>query len=207
MAWERYYLTLRRLPRRLKKPVPFVVEDLRRYKINSVLDLGCGAGRPSVHLAKNSFDVVGVDISKSALGLANTWARKEKLKNIALVRGTMTNLPFCNDHFDAVVSVSVVHHAVKKDILKTITEVHRVLRKNGIFLANLASVKDPRYGVGEKVENNTFKTLEGFEEKRFEELHHYFSKREVSTLLSRFSRAEIKLLEEKPNYWKVTAMK
>lgn len=179
----------------------------RRYKIKSVLDLGCGAGRHSVYLANNGFDVVGVDVSGSALRMANKWVRKERLTNVAFMRGTMTNIPFGNSHFHAVISISVIHHAVKKEVVKTIAEVYRILKKNGLFLANLASVKDPRYGTGEKVENNTFRILEAFEEKRFEELHHFFTKREASKLLARFTKAKIELLKDKPHYWKITAVK
>ncbi|MDH5460280.1 MAG: methyltransferase domain-containing protein, partial [Candidatus Bathyarchaeota archaeon] len=68
--WERYYSTLRRLPRRLRQLAPFVVEALPTFKrcnVKSVLDLGCGAGRHCVYLAKNGFDAIGVEISESAL--------------------------------------------------------------------------------------------------------------------------------------------
>jgi len=210
MTWERYYSTLKRLPRRMKKPAAFVVEELstfRRLETRSVLDLGCGTGRHTAYLAKKGFDVVGVDVSKSALKMANEWVREEKMTDVAFVRGTMTNVPLRNSGFSLVISVSVIHHAVKKDIVKTIAEVHRVLRKKGLFLANIASVKDPRYSEGEKVEHNTFRILEAFEEKRFEELHHFFTKKEAFQMLSSFAEAEVEILKEKPNYWKITAIK
>ncbi|MDH5754631.1 MAG: class I SAM-dependent methyltransferase [Candidatus Bathyarchaeota archaeon] len=208
--WERYYSTLRRLPRRLRQLAPFVVEALPTFKrcnVKNVLDLGCGAGRHCVYLAKNNFDVVGVDISMTALKMANEWRKKEKLKNITLIRATMTNLPFSDSCFDAVISVSVIHHAIKKDIVKTINEIYRALKRNGVFLTNLVSVKDPRYGTGQKVENNTFRILEAFEEKRFEELHHFFTKREISKLLAPFAKAKVELLKDRPNYWKIMATK
>jgi len=183
------------------------VPTFRHRKIKSMLDLGCGTGRHCVYLAAKGFDVIGVDVSKSALKIAKRWVRKEGLKNIAFMRGTMTHIPLSNGHLDAVISVSVVHHAVKRDIEKTIAEVNRILKKKGVFLANLASVKDPRYGEGKKVENNTFMILEAFEEKRFDELHHFFSEREVSEAFASFATAEIELLEDKPHYWKITAIK
>jgi len=210
MAWEKYYSTLRRLPRRLQKPVPFVTEvlpTLRRHKIKNVLDLGCGTGRHCIYLAKNGFNIIGVDVSESALKMANAWVRKERLTNATFMQGTMTNIPVKNRHFDAVISVSVIHHALEKDIVKTIGEVYRVLKKNGIFFTNLASVKDPRYGLGQKVENGTFRILEAFEEKRFEELHHFFKKQEASKLLVCFAQAKVERLKNKPNYWKITALK
>jgi len=210
VTWESYYSALKVLPSRLKKPVPFVVEavpTIRHRKIKSVLDLGCGTGRHCVYLAKKGFHVIGVDVSKSALKMAKQWARKERLKNLVFICGTMTQIPLIDNYFDAVISISVVHHAVKKDIEKTIAEIHRTLKKNGFFLANLASVKDPRYGAGKKVENNTFRVPEAFEEKKFEELHHYFTKQEVFETLACFAEVELELLKDKPHYWKITAVK
>lgn len=179
----------------------------KRYQIKSVLDLGCGVGRNGIFLAKTGFDVVCIDISESALGIANAWVHKEGLTNVKLARGTMTNLPFDNICFDAVISISVIHHAVKKDVEQIIAEVYRTLKKNGVFFVNVASVEDPRYGEGEEVEENTFRILEAFEEKRFEELHHFFTKQETSEMFACFNKLEVELLSEKPNYWKITAIK
>jgi len=209
-SWEKYYATLRELPKRYRKFASFVVEALPTFKnqgIEFVLDLGCGAGRHSVYLARNGFDVVGVDVSKSALRIAKEWAREENLGKVRLVQAAMTHVPFKDNQFDAVISVSVVHHAVSRDIEETVDEIHRILKRNGTFLANLASVKDPRYGKGEMVEANTFKMLEAFEERQFAELHHFFTRQKVSELLARFSKTEIKHLRTKPHYWKVTAVK
>jgi len=194
----------------MRQLAPFIVEALptfKRYKIKRVLDLGCGAGRHCAYLAKNGFDVVGVDVSTSALKLAKKWALEENLKDVTFTQATMTNIPFSDCQFDAVISISVIHHAVKRDIIKTIEEIYRILTKKGLFLANLTSVKDPRYGEGEKVEAGTFRTLEAFEEKRFEELHHYFTKQEVSELLACFTTAKVESLKERPYYWKITAIK
>jgi 2-polyprenyl-3-methyl-5-hydroxy-6-metoxy-1,4-benzoquinol methylase len=87
-AWEKYYSSLHKLPRRLKTPVPLLVDELptfRRHKVKSVLDLGCGAGRNCLFLAKKGFNLMSFDISESALRKTNAWVRKEKLKNVASV--------------------------------------------------------------------------------------------------------------------------
>jgi ubiquinone/menaquinone biosynthesis C-methylase UbiE len=198
------------MPRRMKTPVPFVMNEVPRFKRNKIkhiLDLGCGMGRPCVHLAEKGFEVVGIDISESALRMANTWAHREKLANVALICGAMAHLPFRDDCFDAVVSISAIIHAVKKNIEKTVAEIHRTLRKNGLLLTNLTSTKDPRYGKGEKIEGNTFKILEAFEDKRFEETHHFFTKKEAQEMFSRFTDSKVTLIKEEPYYWKVLAIK
>jgi len=210
MTWEQYYSSLKQLPKRLRKPVPFLAETLpifKQFNVKRVLDLGCGAGRNSIYLAKKGFDVIGVDVSKSALRFANNWAEEERLSNATFTLGTMVNIPFDDYLFDAVVSVSVIHHGVKEYIMRTIAEINRILRRKGVFIANIASVRDPRYGDGEKVEENTFQILEAFEQYQFEELHHFFTREEAFEILACFSNATVELLKEKPNYWKVTAVK
>lgn len=208
MAWEKYYLGLKKLPVRLKKPVPFVVESLplfRRYNVKSVLDLGCGAGRHCILLAKEGFNVVGIDFSRASLKMAREWVKKEKLENVNFVCGAMTHLPFTDSVFDALISVSVIHHAIKSQIINAIREIQRVLERKGLFLANLASVEDHRYGKGEKVEEGTFKIKEEFEEHEFEELHHFFTKEEAYRLLEGFTKINIGSIKKHHRYWKVLA--
>jgi len=210
MVWEEYYSSLKELPDRLKRPVPFVVESLSlfdNYNVRSVLDLGCGAGRHCVFLAKEGFNVVGIDFSKSSLKIAGEWVRREKLENVDFVRGTMTHLPFTTNFFDAVISVSVLHHAVKRKIVNVVREIHRVLRREGLLIANLASVEDHRFGKGERVEEGTFKIKEEFKEREFEEIHHFFTREEASQLLADFINVKIETINQHHKYWKVTAFK
>ena len=198
------------MPRRMKKNAQFIVDavpDLKNEKVKKVLDLGCGAGRHSVLLAKSGFEVIGIDISKSALKIATRWTKRERLKNVAFVRATMTNIPLRDSCLDAVISISVMHHGFKKDVETTVKEIHRILGENGKLLANLASVRDSRYGTGNRVERNTYWILENYEKDRFKELHHFFTKQEVSKLLQSFDRMQLEVAKEKPNYWEILATK
>ncbi|MGD0160648.1 MAG: class I SAM-dependent methyltransferase [Candidatus Bathyarchaeia archaeon] len=208
--WENYYSTLRRMPRRMMKTAQFIVDavpDLKKQNVKAVLDLGCGAGRHCVLLANSGFEVIGIDISKSALRIATGWTKRERLKNVAFVRATMTNIPLRDCCLDAVISISVIHHGFKKDVETTMKEVHRTLQENGKLLVNLASVKDSRYGKGKRLEKNTYWILESYEKDRFEELHHFLTKQEVSKLLQGFTRIQLGVAKEKPNYWEIMAVK
>jgi len=212
--WEEYYFVLHQLPDWLKKPVSFIVESLSLFKESGArifLDLGCGVGRNAIYLGKEGFDVIGVDISRSALKKAKAWSKIECVPNVMVLRASMTNLPFVRQAFHAVISVSVIHHALKKDIKKTIEEISRVLIDNGHFLANLLSDKDYRYGIGEKLENGTFRILENLEGAQFEEVHHFFSEKEILTLLAGFEKIRVEPIQsefEKPHkYWKAIAIK
>lgn len=208
--WEDYYKTIRRLPKRFKKIAQFVVDAItifKDYNVRRVLDLGCGIGRHAIYLANKGFYVIGIDLSKSALKIARKWKQEEGLANIALLQASMTCLPLRDCGFDGIISVSVIHHATSEDIKTTIDEIHRTLKKDGLIIANLTSVKDSRFGTGRKVEDNTFLIFEGFEQNQFEELHHFFTKKEVLKLFTHFTEIDVKFFKERPNYLKVMAKK
>jgi len=212
--WEEHYSIMRQLPDWLKRPVPFIVDSLslfKEYGSQVFLDLGCGAGRNSIYLGKEGFCVVGIDISQSALKKTKVWSKTEGIPNLKVLRGSMTSLPFVKHAFDVVISVSVVHHGLRKDIEKALNEIHTVLRDNGLFLANLLSTEDHRYGSGEKLENGTFRIIEDFEQKKFEEAHHFFSKEEILTLLADFEKVNVEPIQSRTKqpheYWKVIAVK
>lgn len=208
--WENYYSTLKRLPKRLKELAPYIVEavpDFKRSKTRTILDLGCGAGRHAIYLASQGFSVIALDISRNALKIVKKWARKEKLAKVALVRASMTRLPFRDISLDAVISVSTIHHGLKSDMTKTINETYRILKEKGLFLANLASDKDPRYGEGKQVEDGTFRILEDFEGTKFEETHHFSTEEETLGMLLGFAEKELRLEKSGFRYLEIKALK
>ena len=212
--WEEFYAALSQLPDWLKKPVPFIVESshlFNRLRAQRFLDLGCGVGRNLIYLGERGFDVIGVDISRSALKKTKAWGKIEGLPNVAVLRASMTNLPFVTKSFHAVISVSVIHHALKRDIKRAVEEAHMVLKDEGLFLANLLSATDFRYESGEKLEEGTFLVLEKIGGKQFKEIHHFFSKEEIHTLLACFKKVDVEPIqsgvEELHKYWKVIASK
>jgi ubiquinone/menaquinone biosynthesis C-methylase UbiE len=212
--WEEYYSVLDAPPDWLKKPVPFIVDSVslfRKHGARVFLDLGCGIGRNAIYLGKEGFDVVGADISRSALKKAKGWSESEGTRSVSVLCCSMTALPFTEQTFHAVISVSVVHHACKNDIKKAVEEIHAVLRNNGLFVANLLSTEDYRYASGDKLESGTYRVLEDFEGKQFEEVHHFFSRKEIQSLLKSFKKIALGVIRsglvQPHDYWKVVAIK
>lgn len=58
----------------------FLVNELRLQPGMKVLDIGCGAGRHSVGLAKRGFEVTGIDLSQGMLNEARELAKREGVK-------------------------------------------------------------------------------------------------------------------------------
>jgi SAM-dependent methyltransferase len=167
-------------------PLPEVVEfsgQLKRAGARRVLDLGAGAGRHTLLLAKAGFEVVSLDVSETALGVLRRRVDEEGLRNVVAVRHEMGRLPFLDGYFDAVVSTNVIHHGLATEVGQVADEALRVTRAGGDGLFVVLSDRDFRYGSGKRLEARTYLFTEG-EEKGI--VHHFFSKRELRSLLGAF---------------------
>lgn len=102
------------------------------------LDLGCGLGRHSILFGKNGFKVSCLDISEESINRTKTWAEEEKLTFDYKV-GDMINLPYSDNSFDAIICMNVISHTDTEGIKKAISEIERVLKRNGECYLTLAS--------------------------------------------------------------------
>ncbi|MBS1993067.1 MAG: class I SAM-dependent methyltransferase [Cyanobacteria bacterium SZAS LIN-3] len=113
--------------------IPRIPEVLQTKNVKRVLDLGCGSGWLSVYLARQGFEVVGIDVSAQAISLAETWALQEDLK-IAFSVGDIADLPYEAGSFDAIVANSIFEHFPLESARAMANRVHEILTDDGIFI-------------------------------------------------------------------------
>lgn len=97
-----------------------------------VLDVCCGSGAsaiPAVEIVGRGGSVVGVDLAENLLDLARAKAKQRGLENIDFRSGDLTNLPFSDNSFDAVVCVFGIFFV--PDMEAALRELKRVLRTGG----------------------------------------------------------------------------
>ena len=95
-----------------------------------VLDLGCGAGHVSFHVAPLVKEVVAYDLSQQMLDVVAAAAVERGLNNIVTERGAAERLPFADASFDFVFSRYSAHHW--SDLGLALREVRRVLKPGGV---------------------------------------------------------------------------
>ncbi|OGH25874.1 MAG: hypothetical protein A3E68_02005 [Candidatus Levybacteria bacterium RIFCSPHIGHO2_12_FULL_39_39] len=98
-----------------------------------ILDLGCGFGEFAVVFFDKKVDV-GIDIDPRELAVA---ARENKYKKLVL--GDARNLPFKDNSFATIISVSTLEHIGSID--KVFKEAFRVLKPEGTFVFTLVTNK------------------------------------------------------------------
>jgi len=165
-----------------------LVGAFQARKVKRVLDLGCGTGRHIIFLAEHGFQMFGTDASKQAIELAQEWLDEKDLK-ATLVEHRMEDLfPYEGSFFDAIISVQVIHHNLISDILKTVGEIERILRKGGMLFISVPILSEgpplPQDDWGLKeIEPGTYLPQKGPESGI---PHHYFTVDELYQVFSNF---------------------
>jgi ubiquinone/menaquinone biosynthesis C-methylase UbiE len=140
-AWDRIFKKEGNPFTIFHKDMTKIVKFFKRKNVKRVLDLGCGTGRHLVYLAKHSFDVYGIDISKHGIEIAKKWLKKENLKVHLKIGDIYKRLPYKDDFFDAIVSIKTIHHGKIASIRKLIKEMERVLKPKGLIFITVTKRK------------------------------------------------------------------
>jgi SAM-dependent methyltransferase len=117
--------------------MPFIAEIFEENDVKKVLDLGCGAGRNLLYLANAGFEMYGIDIAEEGVKVLDTRLADSGLKADLRVGNILDPLPYPDNFFDAVISIQVMQHGTEKQILKTILELKRIIKPNGLILVTL----------------------------------------------------------------------
>jgi SAM-dependent methyltransferase len=181
---------------------------LRERGARRVLDLGCGAGRHTVYLAREGFQLWATDISENGLAHARDWLARENLA-AELRPSDISKIPFPDGFFDAVISTYVIYHKTVAGMRQAVAEIHRVLKQGGLALISLQSGRGWRYGQGQEIEPNTFILNVGADAGV---PHHYSDLAEIAGLFGLFVIRKVELEEymeagNRHSHWQVLVEK
>lgn len=108
-----------------------------------LLNLGCGAGREGIALAKSGHRVTGVDISREMIQRARINSRKYGLKDSDQLNWIWLKdplqLPFPDGTFDGALALAqLLSHLPDQEVrIAFLSEVRRVLTPKGVFVATI----------------------------------------------------------------------
>lgn len=96
---------------------------------NLVLDAGCGFGQWTIALSHLNGFVVGIDADIKKVKIAKLKAQMENAKNISFEIGSIEQLPFNDESFDAIICYSVIY---RTNFKKSLKEFYRILKPHGM---------------------------------------------------------------------------
>ena len=107
---------------------------LKRYlrKKQRILDLACGYGRFTIPLAKQGYNIQGIDISPNLIAKAKKTSKKEGL-NLKFQIGDMRKLLYKDNSFDSIICMwsAFIELSKEKDQIKALKEMLRILNEGG----------------------------------------------------------------------------
>lgn len=130
-----------------------------------VLDAGAGTGRFTWPLRQRGLHAVALDISREMLAEAKKHEQKAG-EQLPCAMGLIERLPFPDQVFDSVVSITVLRHF--PDWLQTLDEYMRVLRPGGRVIFDMASGEQRNYLVTRGLLPNVAGVDGGFDPLAFE---------------------------------------
>ncbi|MBE3092521.1 MAG: class I SAM-dependent methyltransferase [Actinobacteria bacterium] len=157
--------------------------------LNTVLDLGCGIGRNALYMARTGFNVHAFDLSKEGLSQLSKEAKLQNL-NIQIKIGDMLNLPYSNNFFDCLLAFHSIYHTDYDGLKRVISEIYRVLKKNGEIYVTLNSKESDAWITFSDKRINNY-TLIKTEAGEIDVPHTYLDYNDATGLLSNFKILKI----------------
>ena len=111
-----------------------VVELVKSKNPETILDIATGTGDLAIMLSKTEAKkIIGLDLSSGMLAIGKQKINQKNLSDkIEMVLGDSENIPFPDNHFDAItVSFGIRNF---ETLEKGLLEILRVLKPNGIFV-------------------------------------------------------------------------
>ena len=165
-----------------------------KLDFNKILDLGCGLGRHSLFFAENGFEVHAFDLSESGFDKFMEQIKNENL-NICIKLGDMLSLPYKDSYFDCVLAYHSIYHTDSLGIKQVISEIYRVLKKDGEAFLTFNSRNNPSFikNSNKKIDENTVLKTEGNEQNI---PHYYTDVEDLKYLLKDFRIIKIRQIED-----------
>lgn len=150
-----------KIPWNYETPPDSLVDLVDRKKIKpcKTVDFGCGIGNYAIFFATKGFDVTGIDISPSAISIAQKSASEKGVKCTFLVADIVENLKDFKDKFDFAYDWELLHHIFPKKRKHYIENVYKLLNPNAKYLSVCFSEKDPCFGGKEKYRETPIGTV------------------------------------------------
>ncbi len=141
------------IPWNIETPPEALVElvSSRRITPCRAVDLGCGAGNNSIYLAQQGFDVTGVDISPTAITIAEENAKKKRVSCRFVTADVLGDLSGVGKGFQFAFDWELLHHIPPEKRGAYVRNVFMLLEPDGTYFSVTFSVEDKHFGGKGKV--------------------------------------------------------
>ena len=158
-----------------------ILDVLKAHRVRRICDAGCGFGAYSLLLASNGFNVEGFDLSESAVAVTKELLGNYKIDASSYRAASVLQTGYEDEQFDVAVAYSVLDHMTVDDAKKGLTELSRIVRKDGLLVLAFDSLEEDDLELAHTVmPDGSLLYTQG---KRTGMIFHPFTEQELSELL------------------------
>lgn len=118
---------------------------------------GIGYGRNAQVFIDNKIAVTGIEISKTAIEMA----QKHYGKDMTIYHGSVTDMPFDDRKYEGIFCHALIHLLDEKERAKLISDCYHQLTENGYMLFSVITKEAQTYGQGNRVSKDRFEMFGG----------------------------------------------
>ncbi len=127
--------------------------------VKDILIPGIGYGRNAPPFLDHGISVTGIEISKTAIELA----QKHYGTAMTIHHGSVTDMPFDHKQYDGIFCYALLHLLDSNERAKLILDCYDQLAENGYMVFAVVTKKAPMYGHGMHVSKDRFEIVDGLE--------------------------------------------
>ncbi|EAK0442721.1 class I SAM-dependent methyltransferase [Campylobacter lari] len=140
----------------------FFKQGLHKQNNQKVLEFACSNGNNLSLFANYDYECIGVDLNQENINNANyNFKEVIQCKNYQFFHDDILEFPLKNPNINSDIFMipNVINYLLKEDFLKLlkISKENSMYKENALFFLRTRSIKDYRYGYGEKIAHNCFK--------------------------------------------------
>ncbi|MDH6313556.1 SAM-dependent methyltransferase [Parabacteroides sp. PFB2-10] len=133
------------------------LELFRKNGIKKILIPGFGYGRNAKPFLDNGFEITGIEISETAIELAE----KHFGETAKVYHGSVTDMPFDDELYDAVFCYALIHLLNVHERQKLIVDCFQQLKPGGYMVFSTISKEDASFGQGKQLSKDRFERIKG----------------------------------------------
>ncbi|MFQ6343039.1 class I SAM-dependent methyltransferase [Campylobacter sp. VTCC 70190] len=143
----------------------FFKNQLHALENQKVLEFACSNGNNLALFANYGYECLGVDLE--ALNIANAkhnFTQVIGAKKFEFFKENILDFPLNHPNIQADVFLipNVINYLTREDFIRLLElcKANKIYKENAYFFLRTRSIKDYRYGLGEKIGHNSFKILD-----------------------------------------------
>ena len=136
--------------------VRFQKKFMKKKSNSNILDLGCGSGRHCELFAKSNYDIFGCDVSSKSISITKNRLNFFNIDSSHFIKSFSHDLPYKSNSFNYVLAWHSIYYNTFENMILSIKEISRILKKNGLAFITIMASSDSRLKNSKLISKNTF---------------------------------------------------